>query len=476
MRRPFLILAVALCLGVLIAKKAPFTFYLFYLVTLFVLITIALCINKENIFNFLLIFVFFLLGVLCSLSYRTLPINHISNFIYSKEDILLGGTIDSDISFKSNYLTFVIKTDSIKADNRSHSVCGRVMVRVKNSNKIDAKRFFYGDRLAIEGKFYKQAYFKNAGMPSYLEYLRNQGISAVFSVKKAKKLSSKPLNLFVYFSYKLRQKIKIIMNRYLTPQTASLLNAMILGIREDLPNSLKERLVKSGTAHVIAISGLHLTMVSFIILFLLKFLRFPRRIRYVLAIFLVIIYCLLTGSNVPAVRATIMIVVLLLGYAFNRQPDIINLVSIAGIIILFTNPFQLFQAGFQLSFMAVLSIIFLGPKIEAIFSNLNKSKPLQTAAKLFSASLAAWIGLLPLIAFHFRIISPVAILANVIVVPYLGLVISCAFVFILAALVSPVLAGVFSPSVEVSVSLLIRIIDLLACIPFGYFRLPFCST
>jgi len=217
-----------------------------------------------------------------------------------------------------------------------------------------------------------------------------------------------------------------------------------------LPKQITNILVNTGTVHIIAISGLHLGIVAFMVLLLLKLIRIPKRPRYIVTIFILFIYCILTGSSVPVVRASIMATILLLGYVIRRRADIYNCLSLAALIILFINPWQLFQISFQLSFLSVVSLGFISPKIYALFSDeVKKSKYLKVLISIFSASLGAWLGLLPLILYYFKIISPVTVLANMIVVPYMTLVIASGFSFLLVGLIFPPLASFFSPACEI---------------------------
>lgn len=192
-----------------------------------------------------------------------------------------------------------------------------------------------------------------------------------------------------------------------------------------------------------------------------------------MAIFILFIYCILTGSSVPVIRATIMSTILLLGYIIRRKPDIYNCLSLAALIILFINPWQIFQISFQLSFLSVVSLGLISPKIYTLFSNgVKKAKYLKVPINLFCASLGAWLGLLPFIFYHFKIISPITVLANMVVVPYMTIVIACGFGFSFIRPNIPTFASFFSPVCEISILFLMKFVSLLNCIPFGHFLLP----
>jgi len=259
----------------------------------------------------------------------------------------------------------------------------------------------------------------------------------------------------------------------LSPFSAGILNAIILGERQNLSAHTRDVLVYSGTVHIIAISGLHLGIVAFIILLILKIIKIPRRPRYILAILLLIFYCLLTGANTPVLRSTVMATILLLSYFLEREVNIYNSLSLAALIILAVNPWQLFEVSFQLSFLSVTSIVWLSPKIKSLFpEKLNKIPWIGFLISIFSVSFAAWLGLLPLIAYYFGILSPITILANMIIVPYMTIIVASGFSLALIGVLIPSLSPIFAASNELCILILFKINSSLIAIPGAYFKLP----
>jgi len=262
----------------------------------------------------------------------------------------------------------------------------------------------------------------------------------------------------------------------LSPFSAGILNAIILGERQNLSAHTRDVLVYSGTVHIIAISGLHLGIVAFMILLLLKIMKIPRKPRYTLTILLLIFYCLLTGANTPVLRSTVMATILLLSYFLEREVNIYNSLSLAALIILTVNPWQLFEVSFQLSFLSVISIVWLSPKIKSLFpEKLNKISWIRFLTSVFSVSFAAWLGLLPLIAYYFRILSPITILANMIIVPYMTIIVASGFSLALIGILVPYLACIFAASNELFILILFKINSSLIAIPGAYFKLPSIS-
>jgi competence protein ComEC len=392
---------------------------------------------------------------------------------YKSESTFLVGVIDSDPAYKDKSLSFILKVEKLQINETWVKACGKVLVRSIKKNK-----FSYGDRLFLEGKLYRPFSFAK-GEFNYRNYLRHQGIYLILSVKKnsiVKQLDKNVGNPLKSFAFRIRHKMRDVIVKNLSPFSAEILNAIILGERQNLPAYVRDALVYSGTVHIIAISGLHLGIVAFIILLILKIIKIPRKPRYILTILLLIVYCVLTGANTPVMRATIMAAMLLLGYFLEREGNIYNSLSLAALIILVVNPWQLFEVSFQLSFLSVISIVWLSPKIKSMFpEKLNKIPWTRFLISIFSVSFAAWLGLLPLIAYYFRVLSPITILANMIIVPYVTIIVASGFSLALIGILVPSLACIFAASNELFILILFKINSSLITIPGAYFKLPSIS-
>jgi ComEC/Rec2-related protein len=213
-----------------------------------------------------------------------------------------------------------------------------------------------------------------------------------------------------------------------------LLWAMTLGWKTALSGEVSEPFMRSGTMHIFAISGLHIALIAGILVSLLRVMRCPRQICGLLVIPSLWLYTAATGWQASAIRSTIMMSVIICGWALHRPSDLLNSLAAAGLIILVWDPQQLFQASFQLSFSVVLSLALFMPVLEAIRRRLTQAdpllpeelwprwrrwlgRPLQYVSTGVTTSLAAWLGSIPLVACYFHLFTPVSLLANLLVVP-----------------------------------------------------------
>jgi len=210
---------------------------------------------------------------------------------------------------------------------------------------------------------------------------------------------------------------------------------LLLDWKAPLTAQVEEPFMRAGTYHILAVDGLRIGLLAGIGLGLLRLLRLPRALCGAVLLPILWFYVALTGWPASAIRATIMVSVMIAGWALRRPGDLINSLCAAALIILVWEPEQLFQAGFQLSFLVVACIALMVPHvIEWLQRKLFSGDPLlpdtlqprwpavlhvpaKYVVEMFSLSLAAWIGSMPLAAFYFHLFTPVSVPANCVVVP-----------------------------------------------------------
>jgi len=217
-------------------------------------------------------------------------------------------------------------------------------------------------------------------------------------------------------------------------ETLRLLWAMTLGWRTAFTGDVGDPFLRAGTMHLFAIDGLRIALVAGILVTLLRVLRVSRAWCGAIAIPMIWFYTAATGWEPSAVRASVMMTIVLGGWALKRPGDLLNSLAAAAFPILLWNPRQLFEASFQLSFFVMLTIGLLLPKLNDFSDRLLQYDPLlppelispwhqalmwlsRNLARYFSLSLAAWIGSIPLSALYFHLFSPISPLANLIAVP-----------------------------------------------------------
>lgn len=318
-----------------------------------------------------------------------------------------------------------------------------------------------GEGVELHGILRRIRGASNPGQFDARAFWRRRGIEYVLSVasggtKKTCAVKRSPIAGLVGA---LRKELRKRLDTGMPPGLpARVILAMILGVREGLGDEISRPFGRTNTMHILAISGLHVGFFFLAARAALNAVHVPRRLASAVTIPLIALYAAVTGAAVPVVRASIMFIALLAAPLARRQRDPVNALGIAAIAILAANPLQLFDTGFRLSFAAVLSILFLSSPLAALFHRVWPCLPLQgqllvsrgerarwwigrQAITLIATSLAVWIGLTPLIASSFNIVTALGLFGNLIVIPA-GLAIVClGFAGILASCVSTILAG-----------------------------------
>jgi ComEC/Rec2-related protein len=268
-----------------------------------------------------------------------------------------------------------------------------------------------------------------------------------------------------------------------------LLWAMSLGWKTALTGEVSEPFMRSGTMHIFAISGLHIALIAEIFVAVLRVVRIPRAVCAPVVLPLIWLYTGLTGWQASAVRSTVMMSVIILGWSLRRPSDLLNSLAAAGLIILVGDPQQLFQAGFQLSFFVVLSLALFSPLLERVRRRLLEPDPLLPAAlrprwqralrwgadgvtRGLTTSLAAWLGSIPLVAYYFHLVTPISLLANLIVVPLSGAALACNLGSLAVGAWWPALAEVFNHSAWFWMRSMMRASEWAARCPGGAFAIP----
>lgn len=299
-------------------------------------------------------------------------------------------------------------------------------------------------------------------------------------------------NKFLISVREFRNSLIKSIDRILPLEISSILRAVLTGDKSAVPDNIKTAFSKTGTSHLLAVSGLHTMLLCAAVIGLLKILRIPRRLRSFTAAVFVLLFMLLTGFPASVVRAGIMAIVMLLGSFFGRQSDSLNSMGLACIVICLQNPYSSMDIGFQLSVTATLGLIVLTPKINRISEksiNKIKNKPLKYIVSFISSSFSQTIGATvftaPILLMTYGSVSTVALFANLIIIQAFALFLP---VGAIAALID--MTGVFSffarPFALVSFLIgkyIIFVAEKLASLPFAltnvnseYILLWICSV
>ncbi|MEA2063963.1 MAG: ComEC/Rec2 family competence protein [Gemmatimonadota bacterium] len=227
-------------------------------------------------------------------------------------------------------------------------------------------------------------------------------------------------------------------------------SALLLGVREQLPPVVRDDFIMSGTMHLLVVSGLHVGFIAWA-LYLFFSLVFGRGWACcVLVSAAVLFFALVCGGRPSVLRSSVMCAFVLLALPLQRRSHLLNTLGAAFSVLLIARPEWLMDIGFQLSFAAVTGVVFIVPRLESLFQGRScwENRFARYAIKLCLVSLAAQVAVTPLIAYYFLRVSPVGLVANVLMVPLAGAAVIAGFaVDILAFISAPAAqaaAGIFS--------------------------------
>jgi competence protein ComEC len=392
--------------------------------------------------------------------------NDITRLIEQRDqNVFLRGVIVSDTGYrdelvdpkKAERLRFELDLKALQRDGQWQPATGRVLVFVSESRKAQVLR--YGDVVAFSAVLHVPQPLLNPGSFDWRRWLDRRGVHFTVTIRQIDSVEVEAhdhANPVIGLSLDLRERMESALRRGLEdePTLAGVLAGMVLGERSEIPSDTYADFQQTGVFHVFAINGLHVGLVTSMVLIALRVLRIPRRWCGIVAVPLLILYVFATGAHPGAVRALVMACVWLIGGMLVRPVDVLNSLAAAALGILIYEPTQLFDGGFILSFAVVLAIVTLTPRIEARLLPLVAIDPLlprqfvprwrttleavvRRVVQLLSCSLAAWVGLLPLMAVYFHLFTPVSIVANLLVIPLLGCVIALGLLATLAHAVWP---------------------------------------
>ncbi len=459
--------ALPLALGISIGYFSGFDFSLipeslvisFLVVIALSIILLYRTILRGKLFLFAYITLLVLFGLLSfQLRYNYTENNSISKFIEDEREYksILKGTIIERPESKDDRSRFLVGYVYLNGS----SYTGNVLVTVyRNKYAHESQtKFEYGDIIKIEGKLENLPHRRNPGEFDYGEYLRLHDIDAIFTAfgyEKIQLLGNDPPGFYtskVIVPAK-EYSIKVI-DELVGGDEGEYLKGLVIGERSNITRETKENFVNAGVAHIIAVSGLNVAYVMIILWGILTFIPVKQIYKIFTTILFLIFYMNLTGNTPSIVRATIMACIFLLAQVVERKPNTFNIVSAAALVILLIDPRQLFDAGFILSFTAILSILVIYPVLDKWLSNFNwftdsdnkknYVKALRWVVLLFTGTLAAQLGTLPITAVMFKKISLVSLLANLVAIPLSNITLGLGFIMIFASLISGWLASVFA--------------------------------
>jgi len=379
---------------------------------------------KPRTVYFVLCFILILLII-----YRYQLFSNEFNKLGVRGNVVLQGKIIREPDIRDNNIKLTLQTNN-----------ERILITVARYPEYE-----YGDEIKVSGELEEPVVFDDF---NYKNYLRKERIYSVMYYPKVEVLNENPSYLFSF-----KDKVRQVIYKNMPSPQSSILGAMLLGDKSRMSNDLKEKLNRAGVRHITAVSGMHIVIISSVI-FSLFSLFLKRRKATIISLLFVLFFIALTGFQSSSIRAGIMGSMFLIAPLFGRKSDSIRALTIAFLVMLIVNPLLLiYDVGFQLSFLAVLGIIYLADLFKFRFFP-------KTIRDIVAMSLSAYIFTLPILIYNFGELSLTGILNNILIVPVVYWIMIFGFLLSIVGLLSSSLAFILSLPCWLLLTYILKVIDI----------------
>jgi competence protein ComEC len=452
--RIFLIFLISFIFGIFLASFFKISYFLCYSFFLFCLPFLILFWENKKIRIVFLSFIFLLLGIIrYNLSWPKITPEKIQ--FYNNRKVVFEGIVKR-VDERLDKKELVVKANKIFTNEESIKIKGNVLVYLPLYSS-----YFYGDRLKISCHLLSP---KPIEKFAYHEYLARYNIYSVCFPKEVEILARNQGNFFINQIFKIREKIKLAIDQNFTEPEGSVFSALLLGIKKEIPQSVREVFSKTGTAHILAVSGLHVMIMTKILIFILINLSLKRQDAFWIVSLFLIFYILLTGASPSAIRAGIMGFLLILAEKIGRKKESLNLIFFSAALMLLFNPKLLKNdIGFQLSYLGILGINYLENFFSQVFKSIFKKK--TNLSQLLAITFSAQVFVFPLVLYYWGYLSLIAPIANFLVLNVLPYLMTLGFLFAFCSFIFLSLSKILFFPIWLILYFLFRILKFLSDLP-----------
>ena len=372
--------------------------------------------------------------------------------------------IEKDKSFKAEG-----RVERIVNNGIQHEANGRILIYFAKEDSSQLPK--YGKKILVSGGLQT---IKNAGNPGGFDYSRYMGFQQTFHqvFLKQSKWVLLPVHeekILYTLIFRARSGVINILQEYIrgSNKVTGIAEALLIGYKEDLDKDVVQAYSNTGVVHIIAISGMHLGLIYAVLVWI--FLRLPvikrnATIRVVIILCCLWLFSLITGGSASVLRSAVMFTCILIGKEFFKQASIYNSLATSAFLLLCYNPFLLWDVGFQLSYCAVIGIVWLQKPIQNQFY--SKHKILQYLWQMCAVTISAQILTLPICIYYFHQIPVLFLFTNLICVPLSTVILFAEILLIIVSSV-PLIAGLVGKFIYVLTWSMNFVIDICNDLPFS---------
>jgi len=387
--------------------------------------------HKEFLFTIIALFLSFLIGF-ATINFMKGENNRDDYSHFLKKTNKVDLSILKVLKPSTNYYKYLAKIQQI---NNYFSTGKIILSIIKDSVSTP---------LIIGNHIYTSQKIKTIQQPlnpyifNYKNYLKKKNITHQIIIKNSHgylKLKTTKFS-FAGLAAKLRKKIeKKLLTYHIKPDEMAVINALLLGQRQNISTNLLRNYANAGALHILAISGLHIGILLVLLNFLFKPIgRFKNgeNLKLILLIFILWTYAFIAGMSASVVRAVTMFTAVAIGLSLKRATNVYNTLFTSMFILLLFNPYYIFDVGFQLSYSAVFAIVWIQPLLDKLWQ--PNVKVISYFWKLTTVSIAAQLGILPLSLYYFHQFPGLFIISNLVIIPVLGILLGVGLILIFTIL------------------------------------------
>ncbi len=398
----------------------------------------------------------------------------IYNSLEKQEKINLVGVVVSNKEEKKF-------SNKYKIETKYNNTKIRLYIMVKKDIQLK-----YGDKIEFMGEYIRPEKRRNYKGFDYSNYLKQLKIYGTMKITNVKVIEERKANPIFQISNEIKTKIISNTKETLDEETSAILLGLILGNKDDIDENIEENFRSAGMAHILAVSGMHVTYVILGLSLIMKKILGKRR-NYIFCICVLIVYMFITNFSASVTRAGIMGIIMILSKIFYRKNDIYTALSISLFIILIYNPFLIQSLGLLLSYGGVIGIILLNKTILSILKNIkvkNKKykyfiKPkiqnsLDKIKEIISVSISVQIFIFPIAIYNLNTFNPYFFISNLLLSIVIGPIIIIGFLFIIVILINYQITKLFIEPIKIGIKILIYI-SKIGKLPFSKIYIPTLS-
>jgi len=420
----FLFSCLFFILGVGLGSIFSFSFFMSYIILCLAVVIFILGRGDKRLIILGLGGVFLFLGIIrFNLGLPKIDQENVAFYNGEKEKII--GIVSAEPDTRQDSVKLKIKTEKIFLDQEERKIKGNVLVKTGLFPE-----YSYGDRLELDCELLRPEKVEDF---DYEKYLARYDIYSLCYDPRIRLLEHGQGNIIMSYLLAGKGYFLATINKILPEPQAAFLGGVLIGARRSIPDDLNQAFNRTGTTHIIAISGYNITIIAMVLLALAKGLGISRKRSFWFIVAGISFFVVITGASASVVRAAVMGLIVLLAKQIGRMSRITNALVFTAVIMLFINPkILMFDAGFQLSFLSTMGLVYLSPILEKYFSRWPE---LYGVKESFTTTLSAIIFTLPLIIFQFGRLSLVAPFVNILILPFIPLSMAIGFLAVVAGMI-----------------------------------------